>query len=206
MDPLTLWFRNWGWAPLGVAEQFWNCQRSLNSCLVVASAELVSTAPGWSNVNCISLLSPSHSVLSCLSIITCPPPQLALLTLLLSKEESILYHSLSLSFPLPLRFDYFFLTSPTFHVYPRLLPLFLSSFSMAVSPKPKSIGSFFPSIKHCSWLASMLLMERAAWMPHIIRLEVYSLSLGGRQYTELVKNTGSEIRLELGLHLSSYML
>lgn len=52
----------------------------------------------------------------------------------------------------------------------------------------------------------MLLMEGAAWIPHIIRLEVYSLSLGGRQYTELVKNTGSEIRLELDLPLSSYML
>lgn len=49
----------------------------------------------------------------------------------------------------------------------------------------------------------MLLIEGA---PYIIRLEVYSLSLGGRQYTELVKNTGSEIRLELDLHLSSDML
>lgn len=49
----------------------------------------------------------------------------------------------------------------------------------------------------------MLLIEEA---PYIIRLEVYSLSLGGRQYTELVKNTGSEIRLELDFHLSSDML
>lgn len=77
---------------------------------------------------------------------------------------------------------------------------------MAISPKPKCIGSFFPFIKHYCRLASMLLMERAAWIPYIIRLEEYSLSLGGRQYTELVKNTGSEIWLELDLHLSSDML
>ena len=55
------------------------------------------------------------------------------------------------------------------------------------------MGSFFPSIKHYCQLASMLLMEGAAWIPYIIRVEEYSLSLGGRQHTELVKNTGSEI-------------
>lgn len=127
MDPPTFFFKNRSGEPLGATGQFWGCRSSLNSCLVVVSTELVSTT-SQGHVNWVPLLLPPHSLLSCLSIITRPPPQLALLALLLSGEERIFFHSFSLSL------------SPPFPLSPPLLPPSL----------PLLPTSFWPILSHIS--------------------------------------------------------
>lgn len=159
-----------------MVEQFWNCQRSLNSCLVVASAELVSTAPGWSNVNCISLLLPSHSILSCLSHYHLPTSPACSVNTSTQGGK----HSLSFSFP-----------------------LFLSHFALTISFSPLSLMSIqgcclfsFPPSSHGCFSqtkihrfffppsSTTLTSFHAFWWKEllgylIIRLEVYSLLLEG---------------------------